>query len=60
MEISGNIIHDVMDTIRNLDYYYPIHKIAKQEKARGIVIKMVNGERLNVDEEQFLLTKLEQ
>ncbi len=60
LEISGNIIHDVMDTIRNLDYYYPIHKIAKQEKARGIVIKMVNGERLNVDEEQFLLTKLEQ
>ena len=58
-EIDSNIIHNVLDTIRNLDYYYSIFITKRQEKAKGIVIKMVNGERLNVDEEQFLLTKLE-
>ena len=34
--------------------------VMKQEKPLEVAIKMVNGEGLNVDEEQFLLTKLEQ
>lgn len=59
-EINRDIIQEVLDTIGNLSAYYSPVKAMKQEKARGIAVKMVNGERLNVDEEQFLLTKLEQ
>lgn len=59
-EISGGVIQEVFDTIRGIDDYYSVLTAMKQAKAREIAIKMVNGDLLNVDEEQFLLTKLEQ
>jgi len=59
-EISGSVIQEVFDTIRSVDDYYSVLTAMKQAKAREIAIKMVNGDLLNVDEEQFLLTKLEQ
>ena len=59
-EISGSVIQEVFNTIRSVDDYYSVLTAMKQTKAREIAIKMVNGDLLNVDEEQFLLTKLEQ
>lgn len=59
-EISGSVIQEVFDTIRSVDDYYSVLTAMRQAKAREIAIKMVNGDLLNVDEEQFLLTKLEQ
>lgn len=58
-EISGSVIQEVFDTIRSVDDYYSVLTAMKQAKVREIAIKMVNGDLLNVDEEQFLLTKLE-
>lgn len=58
-DIDSSIIQEVFETIRNIDDYYSILTVMKQEKPRNVATKMVNGEHLNVDEEQFLLTKLE-
>lgn len=59
-EISENVIHEVFDTINSIDDYYSPFIAIKQTKASEIAIKMLNGDPLNMDEEQFLLTKLEQ
>ena len=59
-KIPGNIIQEVFDTIRSIDDYYAEFIAVKQAKVCEIAIKMVNGDLLNTDEEQFLLTKLEQ
>lgn len=58
-EIDGSIIEDAFAAIRKMDDDYTLLTLMKQEKARAVAVKMINGERLNVDEEQFLLTKLE-
>jgi molecular chaperone DnaK (HSP70) len=59
-EISESIIQEVFDTIRNINSYYPVLTAMKQAKVCEIATKMVNGDLLNVEEEQFLLTKIEQ
>lgn len=59
-EMSGDVIQEVFDTIRKVDDYYSVLTAMNQAKASEIAIKMVNGDLLNVDEEQFLLTKFEQ
>lgn len=58
--LSGNAIQKTLDTIRGIDDYYPAATVMKHANALKIVTKMVNGELLSVDEEQFLLTKLEE
>lgn len=58
-DIDSSIIEEVIETIRNIDDYYSVLTIMKQEKTRSVAAKMINGEILNVEEEQFLLTKLE-
>ena len=59
-ELGADIIREVCETLRVIDEVYSVLTVMKQEKAREIAIKMVNGDILNTDEEQFLLTKLEQ
>lgn len=59
-ELSAELIREVFETIRDVDYSYNTLIAMKQDKAKTIALKMVNGDLLNVDEEQFLLTKLEQ
>lgn len=58
-DIDSSIIQEVFETIRDIDYYYPVLIAMKQEKSRNVATKMINGYLLNVEEEQFLLTKLE-
>lgn len=59
-ELDNCIIQEVLDNLKNIEYHYPVLAVMKQERLLEVAIKMVNGEGLNVDEEQFLLTKLEQ
>lgn len=58
-EIDGKIIEGVYKAIRSMDDVYPLLTVKRQERARAVALKMINGEILNVDEEKFLLTKLE-
>lgn len=58
-EIENVVIQKVLRTLQNVDDYYSIFTIRKCEKPREVAIKMINGDLLNVAEEQFLLTKLE-
>lgn len=57
-DIDSSIIQEVFETIRDIDDYYPMTAM-KQEKPRSVATKMVNGDILNIEEEKFLLTKLE-
>lgn len=53
------VIQDALDTIRDVDIYYSALAAMHQQKARELAVKMINGDLLTYDEEQFLLTKLE-
>ena len=60
-DFSLAIINNVLDAI-NIDYLtslYGYEVRTKNEKTVSVVTKMINGEKLNKDEEQYLLTKLE-
>lgn len=59
-ELPADLLQEVYETIRDVDYSYSTLVAMKLDKAKTIALKMVNGDLLNVDEEQFLLTKLEQ
>ncbi|XME04053.1 Hsp70 family protein [Lachnospiraceae bacterium C1.1] len=59
-ELSSELIHEVFETISDVGDIYNTLVAMKQDKTKAIALKMVNGDLLNVDEEQFLLTKLEQ
>ena len=58
-EIEMDVIYKVLSVIRNVGDYYSPFVTMRCEKPREVAVKMVNGDLLNVDEEQFLLTKLE-
>ena len=53
------VINEALEVIREIDSYYTVLTTMKCEKAREVVKKMINGDCLNEEEEQFLLTKLE-
>lgn len=59
-ELSYDVIQEVFNTIKDVDSYYSVLIVMKQAKACEIAIKMINGDLLDMNEEQFLLTKLEQ
>lgn len=59
-ELAPEIIREVYETIKDVDFFYNMLVVMKQDKAKTIAIKMVNGDLLDTEEEQFLLTKLEQ
>lgn len=58
-EMESVIIYKVLNTIQNIEDYYSASIVIKCEKSKEVVIKMIYGDLLNAEEEQFLLTKLE-
>lgn len=60
VEIESEILYKALQCIREVEYNYDYIIAIKQEKAISIAEKMINGDILNKDEEEFLLTKLEQ
>lgn len=57
-QIEYSIMQEVLDTIKNVEHYYSAIIAMKQEKPRSVVTKMIHGDALDVDEEEFLLIKL--
>lgn len=57
-DVDESIIREASEIIKDIDWYYPEIDM-KLEKPRNVALKMINGVRLDEDEEQFLLTKLE-
>lgn len=47
------------EVLQNIDAYYPALTVMKQQRAKGVAMKMMSGEMLDAEDEQFLLTKLE-
>lgn len=58
--LDGQVIQEAMKTIHYLEDYYPLLTALGCGKARKVAIKMLEGEALNDEEEQFLLKRLEQ
>lgn len=58
-ELDNSTIVKALNSIRNTDDYYPFLITMKCERPRDVAIKMINGDLLNTEEEEFLLTKLE-
>ncbi len=58
-KMSLKVINKALEVIRDLDSYYTVLTTMNCKKARDVVKKMINGDCLNEEEEQFLLTKLE-
>ena len=58
-EMRWIVIDEALEVIREIDSYYTVLTTMKCEKAREVVKKMIDGDCLNEEEEQFLLTKLE-
>ena len=58
-EMSLLVIQEALQVIRDIEDYYSVLVTMKCEKPREVAKKMINGDSLNEDEEQFLLTKLE-
>lgn len=57
--IASSVIKEALFAVRNIGDYYSVLTTMKLEKSRNVAEKMMNGDILNADEEQFLLTKLE-
>ena len=57
-----HLIDKVFSTIdiENIGILYGYEIRVKNEKTVSVITKMINGEKLNKDEEQYLLIKLEQ
>ena len=58
-EMRRTVINEALEVIGEIDSYYTVLTTMKCEKAREVVKKMIDGDCLNEEEEQFLLTKLE-
>ena len=50
------MIQEVFETIRSIDKNYSAFTAMRCNKMRELAIKMINGDILSADEEQFLLT----
>lgn len=57
--LNLDMIQEVFETIRSIDKNYSAFTAMRCNKMRELAIKMINGDILSADEEQFLLTKLE-
>ncbi len=57
-KMESAVLDEVLETIRDLDLYYPMNTI-NREKPADVASKMIRGSMLTDDEERFLLTKLE-
>ncbi len=57
--INSAIITNALRILREIEYIYSPIISLRSEKSSNVAIKMINGEMLDYDEEQFLLTKME-
>ena len=57
--IDEKILKEAYELIRNLEDFYSTLIILRQDKSRTVAMKLLSGDALNEDEEQFMLTKLE-
>lgn len=57
--IEHSLIYTALNTIQGIELYYPAFIVQSCSKSRNIAVKMIYGEMLDKDEEEFLLTKLE-
>lgn len=57
--IELSLIYTALNTIQGIELYYPVFAVMSCSKSRSIAEKMIYGELLDKDEEEFLLTKLE-
>jgi len=57
-EMDFTVFLRALDTVKEIDHYYPALTVLKCEKAGGVAVKMMNGETLSGEEERFLLVKL--
>ncbi len=58
-QAEQSLIQEALETIGAVEDLYPVLTALKCEKARDVAVKMIQGDDLSEDEEQFLLTKLE-
>ncbi len=58
-QVGETAIQEALAAIRAVDDLYPAAVVTKSEKAGQVAVKMIQGDRLDEDEEQFLLTRLE-
>lgn len=57
--LDVTVLHHALDAIRDVDVLYSVVIAMSQKKAREVAAKMIHGDLLTDEEEQFLLTKLE-
>lgn len=58
-QIESNIIFAALETIENIEDFYSPYIFMRCIKPKAVTAKMLRGDLLNAEEEQFLLTKLE-
>ena len=58
-QIESNIIFAALETIENIEDFYSPYIFMRCIKPKAVTVKMLRGDLLNAEEEQFLLTKLE-
>lgn len=58
-DVQAGVIADALDALAGLESFYPILVTLKCDKAKQIAVKMIQGDLLDEEEEEFLLTKLE-
>lgn len=59
-QLDEKTFNDAKHVLYSISDYCDWCAAEKYEKARDIALKMMNGEQLNQDEEQYLLSKVEQ
>ncbi len=57
--LPASLLQEVLETVRDVGYYAKGFLEQDARKVQEVVEKLINGEHLDEEEEQFLLTKLE-
>lgn len=58
-QYDGSLLLDTLKVIDSIEDQYDYITVEKCGKCRGVAKKLINGEVLEIDEEEFLLSKLE-
>lgn len=56
--VDANELQRAVDILENLQNYYISDDCQKAAKAQGVALKLMRGQELDIDEERFLLEKL--
>lgn len=57
-ELDYTILSNVIDTLNNIEYTYDYVTVEKSEKVKIIAKKLIEGQELTDEDEQFLLEKI--